>query len=310
MAAHVQRSVRFYSDRPDYHVIQVGTTLYKLDPTALGRSSDFLKDLFLAPGPGGALQASSDENPIAMVPSVKEAVFEAFVLLAYGRPMTPAQYPKGALAVPMLMELLQLGDYLLSYSTREHALSIVKEYRFSFPPALLIHICFKYGTKMFFDNAFHKLAMGSLRDLTPQDVEWLDLSVYSALARLMEGMQEHRRILAAEPPEFDKKGIVGPPHKLDCKDNARCAEDWGRTWWNGMARFLLDGKSTLTYTECMDQFKRLDFGDMNAGCRYAMFDFVSSEAGNKAGYAMLAKVTAEQMKRIQVVEPDDAPVFD
>ncbi|KAJ7621639.1 hypothetical protein DFH06DRAFT_1143649 [Mycena polygramma] len=293
MAAPLQRSVRFYSDRPDYHVIQVGTTLYKLDPTALARSSDFLKDLFLAPGPGGALQASSDENPIAMVPSVKEAEFEAFVLLAYGRPMTPAQYPRGALAVPMLMALLELGHYLLS-----------------FPPALLIHICFKYGTKMFFDTAFHKLATGSLRDLTLQDVEWLDLSVYSALARLMEGMQEHRCILAAEPPEFDKKGIVGPPHTSDCKDNARCAEDWGRTWWNGMARFLLDGKNPLTYTESMDQFKRMDFGDMNAGCRYAMFDFVDSEVGNKHGYAMLAKVTAELMKRIRVVEPDDAPVFD
>ncbi|KAJ7682150.1 hypothetical protein DFH06DRAFT_1314371 [Mycena polygramma] len=309
MAAPLQRSVRFYSDRPGYHVILVNNTLYRLDPNALARSSGFLKDAFTAPGPDGAIQVSSDQNPIPLV-QVKEPEFEAFILLAYGSPMTPQQYPQGAQAVPMLVALLELGRYLLSYPTREHALSIIKEHRFSFPPALLINICFKYGTKMFFDSAFHKLAMGSLRDLTHQDVEWLELPVYTALARLMEGMQEHRRILAAEPPEFDKKGVAGPPHKPDCKDNGRCAEDWGRAWWNGMARFLLDGRNDLTYSDSMNQFQRMNFGDMNAGCLYAMFDFVHSEVGNKHGYAMLAKVTSELMKRIEVVEPDEEPVFD
>ncbi|KAJ6455078.1 hypothetical protein C8R47DRAFT_1060887 [Mycena vitilis] len=224
--------------------------------------------------------------------------------------MTAQQYPQGALAVPLLIALLELGRYLISNSTREHALSIIKERRFSFPPALLIHVCVKYGTRMFFDNAFHKLGMGTLRELTTRDAEWLELPIYTALARLIEAMQEHRRILAAEPPEFDNKRLIGPPHKPDCKHNGRCAEDWGRAWWNGMARFLLDGRNNLTYTDSLNQFKRMDFGDMNAGCLRAMFDFVDTDVGNKHGYAMLAKVTAELMKTIEVVEPDEEPVFD
>ena len=64
--------------------MQVQDTLYRLDPNALSRSSDYLEGLLRAPGPDNKKQTSSEEAPIVLI-NVEKAEFEIFVALAYGR---------------------------------------------------------------------------------------------------------------------------------------------------------------------------------------------------------------------------------
>jgi hypothetical protein len=66
-------------------LVEVKTTLYKLDPAALARSSEYLKTMFQTPGPANLKQISSDDTPITLIDSVLEPEFEIFVSLAYGR---------------------------------------------------------------------------------------------------------------------------------------------------------------------------------------------------------------------------------
>ncbi|KAJ7736623.1 hypothetical protein B0H14DRAFT_2408323, partial [Mycena olivaceomarginata] len=88
--------------------------------------------------------------------------------------------------------------------------------------------------------------------------------VYVALSRLKEAIWQHKCILASEEPEFDP--VDGPAHSPDCIDNDVCAGDWHAVWWNGMGRFLFDGRNPLTWTDSLQQFERMEFGQMHPGC--------------------------------------------
>jgi hypothetical protein len=58
------------------------------------------------------------------------------------------------------------------------------------------------------------------------------------LVYVQAALEEHRHIVAAEEPKILM-------HANDCQDPVGCNEDWHEDWhaiwWNGMARFLLDG---------------------------------------------------------------------
>ena len=114
----------------------------------------------------------------------------------------------------------------MSQPTRELALHVIKTRSFYFPPAQLIHLSYEYRTRTLFATAFQRLASSALRDLTPEDVEWMGIGVYVALARLKEAVQQHRAILAAEEPEIHP--IHG--HSPDCGDKTACAQDWHSVW--------------------------------------------------------------------------------
>ncbi|KAJ6568792.1 hypothetical protein B0H19DRAFT_939417, partial [Mycena capillaripes] len=200
---------------------------------------------------------------------------------------------------PLLLRVLELSQYFLSQPTRELVLGVIKSRSYNFRPAELIHLSYKYHTKALFAVAFQRLASLRLRDLTEQDVDWMGMQTYVALARLKEALQQHRCILAAEAPEFDP--VHGVAHGPDCRDHDSCSRDWRTTWWNGMGRFLLDGRNPLTWTDGMQQFEHLNFGEMDPTCRMKMLDVVRTEDGNRPVFHMIDGVSDKLIAGIEEV---------
>ncbi|KAJ7629234.1 hypothetical protein DFH06DRAFT_1141232 [Mycena polygramma] len=265
-----------------------------------------------------------------MIDVIHEREFEAFVLVIYGRPLEENQYPAGKEVVPLLLDLLWLADYFQSPPTYTHVVQMIKLRSWSFPAAQLVSLSYKYKTKVWFVGAFDRLVATDLRALTAQDLEWLDFSLYVVLARLKEAVDQHRRILAAEPPLFEadpepepeaeseseepsiydtffgKRPVdstnPGIPHSRDCTDHTTCAQDWYTAWWHGMGRFLQDGRTPLTYTDAMRQFEKMEFGNMNLACRIKIFESIRLEKGNNYVYAMVQETCKELMKEIKGVQ--------
>ncbi|KAJ6462902.1 hypothetical protein C8R45DRAFT_1107971 [Mycena sanguinolenta] len=307
MSGIIQRSSRFYDDGEDTANYPVQHTLYKLDPNAISRSSRYLRDLCRVPGPNLSKQKSSDEAPIVLI-NAEPAEFEIFVALAYGRPPKVDHWVKGYDSIPPLLRLLELGRYFISPATKEIALSHLKPRSLYLPPAQLIHISFTYGVQFLFGPAFMRLVMMDLRDLTDQHVEWIGLRVYVALARLKEAIQQHRCILATEEPQFRKKtGDESPAHSAACTGYSGCEEDWHCAWWNGMGRFLLDGREPQTWTDSLRRFEDFKFGRMHPDCVKIMFEKVTGAGGYGHIFDMINSVAAQLKGEIveQVDEDED-----
>ncbi|KAJ6526085.1 hypothetical protein B0H19DRAFT_1084691 [Mycena capillaripes] len=194
---------------------------------------------------------------------------------------------------------MKLSQYFLSQPTRELALGVMRNRSWHFRPAEVIHISYRYHTKVLFAVAFQRLVTSRLRDFTGRDVDWMGLRIYVTVARLKEAIQQHRCILAAEAPEFDL--LNGVAHSPDCRDHDSCSRDWHATWWNGMGRFLLDGRNPLTWTDAMQQFEHLNFGEMNPTCLMNMLDVVRTEDSNSHVYQMIDRVSEELMAGIEEI---------
>ncbi|KAJ7170520.1 hypothetical protein B0H12DRAFT_1246916 [Mycena haematopus] len=156
----VLRSSKFWSDKKDYPIfqsdIQVNDTLYKLDPNAIFRSSAYLEDLCNTPGPDNTPQQSSETAPICLI-NVDKSEFEIFISVAYGRPPTLEQWPRGSQAMPLLLRVLELGRYFISPATKELAFGVIKTRSYFLSPAKLINISLTYGSRFLFDAAFKRL---------------------------------------------------------------------------------------------------------------------------------------------------------
>ncbi|KAG1851931.1 hypothetical protein F4604DRAFT_1592184, partial [Suillus subluteus] len=101
--------------------------------------------------------------------------------------------------------------------------------------------------------------------------ELLGNDVFMTLVYVQAALKEHRRIVAAEEPKILM-------HTSDCQDPVGCNEDWHAIWWNGMARFLLDGRNPQPYREAVKHFKDLQFGCVSRGCKELMFKIIGEGA--------------------------------
>jgi hypothetical protein len=91
--------------------------------------------------------------------------------------------------------------------------------------------------------------------------------VFVVVAQLRDILEEHRRIIAAEPPSIVK-------HAEDCTNAQDCSRDWYTVWWSGMGRMLLDGRNPLSFEEALKRFEHLQFGEMAEGCKAEMLSIV------------------------------------
>jgi hypothetical protein len=172
----------------------------------------------------------------------------------------------------VLVRVLHLSRFFISESTRLFAVHGIQARRYYFHPAQLIQLCFDFNISTFFEFAFAQLTGLPLHQLTLEHRTMIGPKVFQAVADVKEALDEHRRIVAAEPP-------VITMHASDCVNHSRCNEDWYAIWWNGMGRFLLDGRNPLSYDEALKQFELLDFSEMGAGCKHDMLRVVKGGEG-------------------------------
>lgn len=208
------------------------------------------------------------------------------------------QWPRGNNTNNVLLRLLELSRYFLSQPTRSLALSIIKTRSSTFPASKLIHISYDYQTQLLFLTAFHRLVVTPLRELTNEDIDNIGIAAYVALSTAKEAIQEHRAIVAAEECPIET-------HTVDCTNSEACARDWHAVWWNGMGRFLLDGRNPLTWTDAMERFEKLDFGEMGAGCRVKVLNRVRGGDAYSHSYSLVNRVAYELMKGI---DEEQAPL--
>ncbi|KAJ7183655.1 hypothetical protein C8R46DRAFT_1067557 [Mycena filopes] len=293
-----QRSPQFYDHANGQHVFLVKNTLYKLDVKALSRNSIFFKNMFEL-----STAESSDLNPIALPDTLFESEFEIFAMIAYGRPPGNDSdvWPKLAQANPLLLRLLELSRYLISQPTRTVALNMIKARSFGFAPAQLIRLSFDYGTKVLFATAFHRLATSPLRDLTVDNLNSMGMDVFVALAKAKEIVQRHRQVVAAEEP-------IITHHSSLCTDKFACERDWHAVWWNGMGRYLLDGRNALSWTESVDRFEALEFGEMDTDCRARMLKLTRGGDAYAHSYELITEVAETLMRDIIEELGDQGPL--
>ncbi|KAI9570856.1 hypothetical protein HD554DRAFT_1995761, partial [Boletus coccyginus] len=61
-------------------------------------------------------------------------------------------------------------------------------------------------------------------------------------------LNEHSHIIASEE-------LVILTHAIDCQDLIACQKDWHSVWWNGMDRFLLDGRNPQPFGNAVKHFQ-------------------------------------------------------
>ena len=118
---------------------------------------------------------------------------------------------------------------------------------------------------MLFRRAFRDLINLSLTQLSKAHRSLIGSDLFMSLALAKAVLDEHCRIIAAEEPRILK-------HADNCQDPMACEVDWHGVWWNGMGRYLLDGRNPQPYDEAVRRFRlEAEFGRMGKGCKEKMF---------------------------------------
>ncbi|KAJ7234975.1 hypothetical protein C8J57DRAFT_1248899 [Mycena rebaudengoi] len=216
----------------------------------------------------GAQNQSSDNKPILLLSSILEAEFEVFISIAYG------------------------SRYFLSQPTRSLALSIIKTRSSTFPASKLIHISYDYQTQLLFLTAFHRLVVTPLWELTNEDIDNIGIAAYVALSTAKEAIQEHRAIVTAEECPIETHAPVLGIGTLSG------GMGWGGSFWMG-------ARNPLTWTDPMERFEKLDFGEMGAGCRVKVLNRVRGGDAYSHSYSLVNRVAYELMKGI---DEEQAPL--
>jgi len=231
---------------------------------------------------------ASEEDPITLPDFVGEQEFELFAIRAYGWHLRPP------FSNDVLIKMLQLSEYLVSQNFKQFTIDQIKARSFHFDPTELISLSHKHQTRELFKRPFERLVNTPLYELNGAQIRQMGFDTFIALTKVKESIAEHRRILACEPPIIKE-------HCKECTDHVQCEEDWYAVWWNGMGRFLLDGRHLLPWSEAVQRFKDMKFGEMNDGCRRKMLEEV--ESGTVA-YARdklaekIAKILADKITEV------------
>jgi hypothetical protein len=104
-------------------------------------------------------------------------------------------------------------------------------------------------------------------EISDQDIIEMSYPIFVAAVRTMAVLNKNHHMMACEP-------LPILMHCVECYDPVQCANDWQATWWNGMARFLLDGRNPLTYKESFNRFQLLQFGEVSEGCKESMLTMI------------------------------------
>ncbi|KAG1855612.1 hypothetical protein F4604DRAFT_1685709 [Suillus subluteus] len=92
-------------------------------------------------------------------------------------------------------------------------------------------------------------------------------------------------------------------HSNECQDPTGCNEDWHAIWWNGMGRFLLDGRNPQLYDDAIKRFKELQFGCVSEGCKDLMFKILDQGAAFKHAEQFVSETCSFLVEKL-VFEPE------
>ena len=140
----------------------------------------------------------------------------------------------------------------------------LKTFSHRFHAAELINLATVYKISALFHDAFHQLTELPITQITKEHWELMGIPVFIHLVYVKAVLDGHCHIVAAEEPQISA-------HADDCQYPKACEEDWHAAWWNGMGRFLLDGRNPQPYRDATKRFKEMSFGQVNEKCKMLIF---------------------------------------
>ncbi|KAF8121480.1 hypothetical protein EV363DRAFT_1185666 [Boletus edulis] len=207
-------------------------------------------------GQADLAQGEDDSNPVKL-PQLESSTFELFV-----------EHHFGLYTKEELQAFLAFCEQYECEQTKEFVINRIHASAWCFHSAELMDIATTYRIPSLFRTAFRSLANISLTELTKAHRVMIGLKTFASVALAKSVLDQHCRIIAAEEPHIHV-------HADDCQDTVACATDWHGVWWNGMGRYLLDGRNPQPYEDAVRRFKtEMQFGRMGKGCREKMFELL------------------------------------
>ncbi|KAG1857218.1 hypothetical protein C8R48DRAFT_804605 [Suillus tomentosus] len=231
-----------------------------------------------------------DEKPIHLN-GISRETFELFLEFTFGRYVDIL-----CVYIDELSKFLRFCDMYQCSHAREFVISRISSARYRFHPAKLINLAIKYHVRSIFPYAFQQLAETPITELTHAHRELMGNEVFLNVIYVQAALDSHRRIVAAEEPKILM-------HSNECQDPTGCNEDWHAIWWNGMGRFLLDGRNPQPYDDAVKRFKELQFGRVSEGCKDLMFKILDQGAAFKHAQQFLSETCSFLVEKL-VFEPE------
>ncbi|KAG1822436.1 uncharacterized protein BJ212DRAFT_1296503 [Suillus subaureus] len=119
--------------------------------------------------------------------------------------------------------------------------------------------------------------------------------VWNTMFKVKEHLDVHCWTVACEAPPMVHAGT--------CMNQKRCEEDWKQLWWNGMGWFLLDGQNPQPYKDTVEQFEKLDIGEINLDCWKAVLFIVKGQSAFEHEQKLITHI-ANDLARLLIVEPN------
>ncbi|KAH7919857.1 hypothetical protein BV22DRAFT_1022256 [Leucogyrophana mollusca] len=215
------------------------------------------------------LDGASDDKPIVLE-QIKSSVFELFFMYLLWKVCGLGMSFASDNAV---IELLQMSDLYMSQRAREFAIQHISNRKFHHNPLQLLSLASRYQVATLFTFAFKQVVPLRFSSIPLEDRRTIDSVVWAALFEVKERLDEHRRIVACEEPPMI--------HAPGCSNPDQCAADWHQLWWNGMGRFLLDGRNPQPYDDAVTRFEKLEIGEIDDDCWNGMLDIVKRNGAFK-----------------------------
>jgi hypothetical protein len=146
-----------------------------------------------------------------------------------------------------------------------------------------------------FKRGFRSLLDTPLKEISKDLRLEMGNDAFIALVYAKSMLDEHTRIVASEEP-------VVLAHADDCQDAITCQEDWHNVWWNGISRFLLDGRNLQPFGDAVKRFRKMQFGRMGTGCQKLMFDVLERGAGFQHANVFIADICHGLVKQFGLID--------
>ncbi|KAG1884083.1 hypothetical protein F4604DRAFT_1574904 [Suillus subluteus] len=231
-----------------------------------------------------------DDKPIHLN-GISWETFELFLEFTFGRYVDILCF-----YIDELSKFLRFCDMYQCSHAREFVISRISSARYCFHPAKLINLAIKYHVRSIFPYAFQQLAETPITELTHAHRELMGDEVFLNVVYVQAALDSHRRIVAAEEPKILM-------HSNECQDPTGCNEDWHAIWWNGMGRFLLDGRNPQPYDDAVKRFKELQFGRVSEGCKDLMFKILDQGVAFKHAEQFVSETCSFLVEKL-VFEPE------
>ena len=174
-----------------------------------------------------------------------------------------------------MKDFLWLCDRYQCKETRTFVIKRILASAYRFHAAEIVRLGIDYHSRELFKHAFQRLVEIPLIRITKGHRQLMGNDTFVGLTYAKAVLEGHCRTVAAEPPSI--------LHEDDCQDPDGCKEDWYAVWWNGMGRFLLDGRNPQPYDDAVKRFKDMCFGRVSSGCKLRMFRIIDRRTA--FGYA-------------------------